>query len=219
MRRMNDTLPSQNLSQPKTASAGPRDLRGDVMRFVRAAARVLLAGVALATAALAAAEDNPKLRLSTTLGDIDIELYPAKAPMTTKTILARVDEGFYDGLVFHRVVANFVIQTGGYDKDLNYREPPATVPNESYNGLQNLRGTVAMARQSDPDSADAQFFINMNHNMHLNTARGRPGYTVFGRVVAGMAIAEAIELSDTSEQGGMVGVPDTPIIITSAARL
>jgi len=166
----------------------------------------------------AADRTDPRVRLQTTMGDIVLELYPAKAPLTVANFLRLVDDGFYDGLIFHRVVANFVIQAGGYDQDLAYREAPATVPNESFNGLQNRKGTIAMARLDDPDSADTQFFINVHTNLNLNARPGKPGYTVFGRVVGGMEVVENIELVDTSIRGGMAGVPEQPVIILHATR-
>lgn len=179
-----------------------------------------LSCVALAAGTVqAAAEDNPRVRLGTSLGDIDLELYPDRAPRTVANFLERVDEGFYEGLIFHRVVAGFVIQTGGYDAEMNYREPPGNVPNESTNGLRNTRGTLAMARLADPDSANTQFFINVKDNGHLDPAAGQPGYTVFGRVIDGMDVVTEIELSDTTRQGGMAGVPETPIVIERATRL
>jgi cyclophilin family peptidyl-prolyl cis-trans isomerase len=167
-----------------------------------------------------AAEDaRPQVRLTTSLGVIDLELLPDRAPQTAANFLRLVDDGFYDGLIFHRVVANFVIQAGGYDAAMNYREPPGTVVNESMNGVRNSRGTVAMARLADPDSADTQFFINVKDNGHLDARPGQPGYTVFGRVVAGMDVVTEIELADTGRRAGMVGVPETPIVIERAERL
>ena len=127
--------------------------------------------------------------------------------------LALVDQEFYDGLVFHRVIANFVIQTGGYDALMNYREPPGQVTNESSNGLRNRKGTVAMARLSDPDSADAQFYINVRTNPNLDAGPGKPGYTVFGEVTDGWKVVESIELSDTHLKNGMPGVPEQPVVI------
>jgi peptidyl-prolyl cis-trans isomerase A (cyclophilin A) len=162
---------------------------------------------------------NPRVRLETTLGPIDIELLPAKAPRTVENFLALVDQGFYDGLVFHRVEAGFVIQAGGYDEQLRYRTPPGTVVNESLNGLPNRRFSVAMARLNDPDSADTQFFINVADNTHLNPVGTRPGYTVFGQVVAGTEAVTAIELVDTHVEAGMAGVPEQDVIITRARRL
>ncbi len=159
------------------------------------------------------------VRLSTTKGDIDIELNEQKAPLTVANFLRLVDEGFYDGLIFHRVLANFVIQAGGYEVSMDYREPPGTVPNESDNGLSNEKGSIAMARLTDPDSADAQFFINVVNNERLDASEESPGYTVFGRVVDGWQTVEDIELSDVEMKLGMAGVPVEPIVIVRAARL
>lgn len=167
----------------------------------------------------ASAADNPKVRLTTTLGDIDIELYPQQAPKSVENFLELVDTGFYNGLVFHRVVAGFVIQAGGYDDKLTYRPPPRTVPNESDNGLANRKYSVAMARLADPDSADTQFFINVKHNTHLDGSRLKAGYTVFGQVVGGMSVVHEIELLDTQTEAGMAGVPVQDVIITASKRL
>ena len=127
--------------------------------------------------------------------------------------LALVEEGFYVGLVFHRVIPNFMIQAGGYDAELTYRPRDGQVDNESFNGLRNKRYTVAMARLSDPDSADTQFFINVRDNPHLDAQSGEPGYTVFGRVVSGMDVIETIELTDTHLRMGMAAVPEKAIVI------
>ena len=169
-------------------------------------------------AAETAADPKPVVRLETTMGNIDIELYPDRAPETVANFLDLVDNGFYDGLIFHRVVAGFVIQAGGYDEKLTYRTPPRTVVNESSNGLRNQKYSVAMARLSDPDSADTQFFINVRHNPNLDGDRTKPGYTVFGQV-AGMDVVTTIELVDTHLEAGMAGVPEKDVIITRAARL
>jgi cyclophilin family peptidyl-prolyl cis-trans isomerase len=185
---------------------------------------VALPGTGRASEPAAEETESPKVRLTTTLGDIDIALYPERAPVTVANFLRLVDDGFYDGLIFHRVIANFMIQAGGYDEQMNYREPPATVPNESFNGLRNRKYRLAMARQSHPDSADAQFFINVNNNSHLDARPGEPGYTVFGEVIAGHDVVEEIELTDTINYDAgdgvrMAAVPETPIVITAAARL
>ena len=179
-----------------------------------------LAALAALIALSATADDPaPVVRLETSAGNIDIELFPAESPRTVENFLALVDESFYDGLIFHRVIASFMIQAGGYDAAMNYRKAPRQVVNESANGLSNTRGTVAMARTSDPDSADAQFFINAKDNVYLD-ARGRqPGYTVFGRVIAGMEAASAIESSETHRRKGMADVPVENIVILSATRL
>ncbi len=162
---------------------------------------------------------GPKVRLSTSVGDIDIELDDKKAPLTTAHVLALVDDGFYDGLIFHRVLANFVVQTGGYTADGSYREPPGTVVNESNNGLSNRKGSVAMARLAHPDSADAQFYINVKDNNHLDATPESPGYTVFGKVIAGWDAVVDIELADVGMHDGLAGYPTTPIIVHKAQRL
>jgi peptidyl-prolyl cis-trans isomerase A (cyclophilin A) len=182
-------------------------------------AATMLTAFAAPTAFAAGADAAPRVRLTTSAGVIDVELDPVRAPQSVANFLDLVDSGFYEGLTFHRVVANFVIQTGGYDSELKYREPPRKVPNEAANGLKNLKGTLAMARLEDPDSADAQFFINVNDNAHLDRAPGQPGYTVFGKVVAGMDVVVDIELVETHIAGGMAGVPVKPVVIQKAERI
>jgi len=188
---------------------------------VRAAsiALALLAAALLARPA-AAEEALPKVLLDTSMGDIVVELFTDRAPVTAANFLELVEQDFYDGLVFHRVVAGFVIQAGGYDAGMNYREPPGgNIVNESSNGLANARGTLAMARLSDPDSANTQFFINVADNTHLDARPGQPGYAVFGRVIDGMDVVTEIELSNTTRKAGMAGVPEEPIVIESAEQL
>ena len=124
------------------------------------------------------------MQITTNYGAIQVELFDTLAPRTVANFLTLVDEAFYDGLVFHRVIANFMIQGGGYTPDYEYKSGKGAVPNESYNGVKNTRGTLAMARLKDPDSADTQFFINVKDNPHLDAAPGQAGYTVFGKVVA-----------------------------------
>jgi cyclophilin family peptidyl-prolyl cis-trans isomerase len=216
-----------NLAHRLTVIVGPRPARPR-RRRPRALLTALLTLLALAPVAGTTAEratgeavedDAPRVRLTTTLGTIDVALFPDAAPRTVANFLRLVDDGFYDGLIFHRVLANFVIQTGGYEPDMSYREPPRTVVNESFNGLANTRGTLAMARLSDPDSAEAQFFINVKDNPHLDAAPGTPGYTVFGEVVDGMDVVTEIELVGTTRRAGMAGVPETPVVIERAERL
>ncbi len=166
-----------------------------------------------------AAADNATVRFSTTAGPIDVVLYADQAPKTVANFLQLVDDGFYNGLIFHRVVAGFVIQTGGYDASMVYRESPRTVVNESRVGLANRKGTLAMARLEDPDSADTQFFINVQDNPNLNAKPGIPGYTVFGEVLSGMEVVEQIELTPVATRDGMQGVPTTPIVIEKAERI
>ena len=167
---------------------------------------------------LAAQTDNPVVVVETSLGDLTVELFQAEAPQTVENFLALVDSGFYEGLVFHRVIAGFVIQAGGHTADMGHREAPRTVVNESANGLRNDRYTLAMARLADPDSAGAQFYVNMGDNDNLNHRRGRPGYTVFGKLIDGMAVADAIAAVPTTTRAGMRDVPEAPVVITGAAR-
>ena len=131
-----------------------------------------------------------------------IELFPEKAPQHVNQFLRLVNEGFYDGLIFHRVIPNFVIQAGGYDSELKYFSSEQKIVNESFNGLKNAKHTVAMARLSKPDSADTQFFINLRDNNHLDSSEGNPGYTVFGKVIDGWDALSAIELVTTAVMGG-----------------
>ena len=163
--------------------------------------------------------ENPKVRLVTDFGDIVLELYPQKAPVTVKNFLAYVDDYHYDGVIFHRVVENFVIQTGGYGFDLYPREPGEPIINESGNGLLNKIGSVAMARLGDPDSAKAQFFINLNNNHHLNPKKNKPGYTVFGQVVEGMDVANKISHQPVKRAGNHTHLPRQPIMILKARRI
>ena len=162
--------------------------------------------------------NNPTVIISTEYGNIEIELLEKLAPVTVKNFLQLVDDEFYDGLVFHRVIANFMIQGGGYGPDLTYKEAPNRVPNESFNGVKNIRGTIAMARLNDPDSAGTQFFINVKNNPNLDAQGDQAGYAVFGRVVDGMQTVEKIELVNTHLKRGMVAVPEEAVIITSIRR-
>ncbi len=148
-----------------------------------------------------------------------IELFPEKAPQHVNQFLRLVNEGFYDGLIFHRVIPNFVIQAGGYDSELKYFSSEQKIINESFNGLKNAKHTVAMARLSKPDSADTQFFINLRDNNHLDSSEGNPGYTVFGKVIDGFEVIEEIELQDTESREGFFGLPVSPVtIIATKAR-
>ena len=142
-----------------------------------------------------------------------IELFPEKAPQHVNQFLRLVREGFYHGLIFHRVIPNFVIQAGGYDSELKYFSSEQKIINESFNGLKNAKHTVAMARLSKPDSADTQFFINLRDNNHLDSREGNPGYTVFGKVIDGFEVIEEIELQDTESRDGFFGLPVSPVTI------
>ena len=163
--------------------------------------------------------NNPQVALVTSVGEIQIELLPKFSPRHVSNFLALIDENFYVGLVFHRVIPNFMIQTGGYTENLTYRRTNRSVANESLNGLKNRKYSVAMARLDHPDSGDTQFFINVGNNTHLDATPDGPGYTVFGRVISGQDVIETIELVDTGISEGMVAVPETPIIILETRRL
>ncbi len=176
---------------------------------------LLLCSVNLPTIA---EEQKPSVQvlLKTNLGEIRLELDPARAPLTVDNFLQYVNRYYYDGLIFHRVVKGFMIQSGGYTFDLVAKTPGDPVINESGNGLLNRRGTVAMARTSDPDSAMAQFFINVADNHSLDPKGDRPGYTVFGRVVAGMEVVDAIAAVRIQSFDRFQHIPVDPVQILSA---
>lgn len=177
----------------------------------------------LSTVALAA---NPQVKLETSKGEIVLELYPDKAPATVANFLGYVEEGFYNGTVFHRIIPNFMIQGGGFDQQYQKKDTRDAIQNEADNGLANDRGTIAMARTGDPHSATAQFFINTVDNTPLNFTGKNPrgwGYAVFGKVIKGMDVVDAISATPTG-LGKLQGypardVPTTQVVITSAAVL
>lgn len=172
--------------------------------------------------AAASAAENPKVKLETTLGDITIELNAEKAPVTVKNFLTYVDDGFYDGTIFHRVIRGFMIQGGGLTESMKDKPNKEAITNEADNGLKNDRGTLAMARTGFPHSATSQFFINTVDNAFLNfrskTTEGY-GYCVFGKVVNGMDVVDAIEKVQTANRGGHQDVPMNPVIIKKAVRV
>ncbi|MHC4084515.1 MAG: peptidylprolyl isomerase [Planctomycetota bacterium] len=158
-----------------------------------------------------------KVKLETSMGDMVIELNEEAAPVTVKNFLGYVEEGFYDGTIFHRVIPDFMIQGGGFTAEMTKKETHAPIVNEASNGLKNERGTTAMARTNDPDSATAQFFINHADNDFLNYVdNNNPGYAVFGKVVEGMEATDTIAAVDTTSQKGMDDVPVEPVVIKSA---
>ena len=158
--------------------------------------------------------------METSLGTIKIELDPEKAPLTVQNFLAYVDEGFYDGTVFHRVIPNFMIQGGGFEPGMRQKKTKASIRNESSNGLSNARGTLAMARTSVPDSATCQFFINVKDNAGLDRAQSQDGvgYCVFGRVVEGMDVVDAIKRVATTTRSGHADVPQQDVVLRSVRR-
>lgn len=160
---------------------------------------------------------NPKVEIQTNHGSIQLELYPEKAPKTVENFLAYVKDGFYDGTIFHRVIAGFMIQGGGFDQNFIQKPTRQPVENEAANGLKNKTGTIAMARTSEPHSATSQFFINVADNDFLDytapTQRGY-GYTVFGKVIAGMSVVNKIALISTGAQGPFASdVPRSAVVI------
>ena len=166
---------------------------------------------------------HPFVKLETSEGDIILELDGRQAPLTVGHFLELVDSGFYDGLIFHRVIPGFMAQGGGYTPGLKLKEDDRSIPNESGNGLSNVRGTIAMARTGDPHSANSQFFINVADNQRLDPTkdpmRGSWGYTVFGQVIEGMEVVDKIVSAQTGPQGEFrKDVPMIPIIIKKASR-
>ena len=157
------------------------------------------------------------VRLETSMGTIVIELDRQAAPVTVKNFLEYAESGFYDGTIFHRVMPGFMIQAGGFTNNLERKKTRNPILNEAKNGLSNKRGTIAMARTSDPNSATSQFFINHRDNTPLDyAAGGNPGYAVFGKVTEGMDIVDAIAAVKTATRNGMDDVPVEPVVIKSA---
>lgn len=158
---------------------------------------------------------NPVVIISTSLGDIKIELYPYKASETVKNFLSYVNDKYYDGTVFHRVIPNFMIQGGGFTTDMKQKQTKAAIKNEADNGLKNDTGTIAMARTSVVDSATSQFFINLVDNDFLNHGARDFGYAVFGKVVEGMDVVRKISEVKTGNRGPFQDVPLEPVVIKS----
>lgn len=165
----------------------------------------------------APADEKSIVVIETSMGNIEVELDAAKAPVSVANFLKYVDSGFYDGLIFHRIIPGFMIQGGGFDPKLKEKSEGVRGPikNESGNGLSNVRGTIAMARTARPDSATCQFYINVDDNSDKLDA---PRYAVFGKVLSGMEVADNIVKARRGSQGGMDDVPLTPILIKSVKR-
>lgn len=167
-------------------------------------------------------EQNPRVLLETSMGNITIELFQEKAPISVRNFLTYVKEGFYDGLIFHRVINGFMIQGGGMDENMQPKKTKFAIKNEADNGHKNLRGTLAMARTSVVDSATSQFFINVADNAFLDYKGKRPedfGYAVFGQVVEGLDVVDAIKSVKTGNKAGHADVPVETITITRATAL
>ncbi|MEN9849348.1 MAG: hypothetical protein RL368_2088 [Pseudomonadota bacterium] len=171
----------------------------------------------LIAATAAQSESLPRAEIKTSMGTIVIELDPNKAPHSVENFISYAKEGFYEGTVFHRVIKEFMIQGGGYSPDLQKKPTHSAIVNEAQNGLKNLRGTLAMARGGDPNSATAQFFINVKDNANLDFKDATPsgaGYSVFGKVVQGLEVVDAIQHVETGAGGSFTkDVPATPIVI------
>ena len=183
------------------------------------AASLLCLSLALNDAALAA---NPMIEMTTSLGNVKVELYADKAPKTVENFLRYAKEGFYDGTVFHRVIPGFMVQGGGFTPDMEQKKTREPIANEAQNGLKNLTGTLAMARTPNPHSATAQFFVNVADNDFLNftgpTQQGF-GYCVFGRVTEGMDVVKKIVAVPTGNRGPHQNVPLKPVVIQSVRVL
>jgi len=180
---------------------------------------LFLAACSLAFATHVLASDKqPHVQLSTSLGTIEIELDAEKAPVSTQNFLAYVDSGFYTNTIFHRVIPGFMVQGGGFTTQMEQKPTRDPIRNEASNGLHNTRGTLAMARTANPNSATSQFFINVADNAFLDPGRDA-GYAVFGKVTKGMEVVDQIVHAPTGMQKGMRDVPKDPILIQSAKRL
>ena len=198
------------------SAVGSKNAR--IRRQLTMAMVVSLSALTLPVSAQAAdAAAMPKVRLTTSLGDIVLELNAAKAPKSVENFLQYVADKHYDGTVFHRVIENFMVQGGGFTADLQQKNTRAPVPLEASNGLKNDRGTIAMARTANPNSATAQFFINVVNNDMLNApSPDGYGYTVFGKVVEGMATVDKIKSVPVGNQGPHQNVPTKPVTILKA---
>ncbi len=188
----------------------------------RAAAQAILTGAAgaLGLPLQAAEQGTPKVKLKTSLGDIVVQLDPAKAPKTVENFLQYVKDKHYDGTVFHRVINGFMIQGGGFTPDMAQKPTRPPIPLEATNGLKNDKYTIAMARTGDPNSATSQFFINVKNNDMLNApSPDGHGYAVFGQVIEGQDVVDKIKAVATGNKGPYQNVPTTPVVIESATVL
>ena len=174
---------------------------------------VILTLISFSTFAQHTTTANPTAIIKTNKGDISLELFPAQAPVTVANFIKYAQSGFYDNTIFHRVIKRFMIQGGGFDKEMHRKNTRDPIVNESGNGLHNNRWTVAMARTNDPDSATAQFFINVSMNASLDAMNGNLGYAVFGKVIGGQFVIKAIEKVETHRKLGHDNVPIEPITI------
>ncbi len=197
------------------------------MKFGSKGYKVALVGLGIGLSASSGIADTvadtaPRVQLKTSMGDITVVLYPDKAPKTVANFLQYVNDGFYTGTLFHRVIDGFMIQGGGFTADFTQKPTRAGIENEAGNGLKNTRGTLAMARTGDPHSATAQFFINVADNAFLDHTAPTPqgfGYCVFGEVVEGIEVVDKIRKVPTTSRGPFQDVPATPVVIEAATAL
>jgi cyclophilin family peptidyl-prolyl cis-trans isomerase len=188
-------------------------------RLRLALAMGLMLALILGTLSAQAERSKPLVKLETSMGDITVELYPDKAPATVANFLQYVKDGFFNGTIFHRVMNGFMIQGGGFDANMSQKPTKAPIKNEADNGLKNDTYTIAMARTMDPDSATAQFFINVANNAPLNHTGKNPqgwGYAVFGKVVKGTEVVDKIKAVATGNKGMHQNVPVSPVTIVKA---
>ncbi len=175
---------------------------------------LLCCAAGAATLAEATKQRNIHVQIQTNYGNITLELYPKQAPATVANFLKYAESGFYDDTIFHRVIPGFVVQGGGFDKNMIQKKTNPPIVNESDNGLKNKRGTLSMARTTMPDSATSQFFINLKDNPSLDFQPGRPGYAVFAKIIDGMDVVDEMAKVKTGNHGFHENVPAKPIIIT-----
>ena len=196
-----------------------RMLRQHIAPVIAALGLVSAAAASAAQAADAAAA-QPKVEFTTTLGNFIVQIDPARAPKTVANFLDYVKSGFYKGTIFHRVIPGFMVQGGGFTPNMQQKPTRAPIPLESQNGLRNLRGTIAMASTSDPNSATSQFFVNVADNASLDYPKPDGyGYAVFGKIVSGMDVIDKIVAAPTKNEGPFQNVPVKPIVIEDAKLL
>lgn len=173
----------------------------------------------LSISMLSCSKTKTRVIMTTTMGEIHLELYDNDAPVTVKNFLSYVDSKYYEGTIFHRVIPNFMIQGGGFTVEMVQKETDSPIKNEASSKISNKRGTIAMARTNNPHSATSQFFINTKDNNFLDYGPRNPGYCVFGRVTKGIEIVDAISKISTHREGFQENVPDEPVIISSVKRV